>query len=314
MKKILAMALIVTTVLSVVACGGKKTVGDNVTTPTNMENSTQEPTNAVTPTATADSTAIANQTASVTATATAKPGSTTTPTATVKPGTTATPTATINPTATVKPTATASSSVTAKPTAVPTPTPTPMFSNVKVGDTILFGTYEQDNKTSNGKEKIEWIVLDIKDGKAFVISKYALDAMSYHNEDWVNVTWSNCNLRNWMNNDFINTAFTTTEKAMISTVTLSGETSQDRIFLLSDSESKTYFSNNNARTCYVTEYADARRTGLSTNGPAEWWLRTKSSNITAAYIGINGSVNKTNGYSITACLDVRPAMWIDISK
>ena len=28
--------------------------------------------------------------------------------------------------------------------------------NIRVGDTMYFGTYEQDNNTTNGKEKIEW--------------------------------------------------------------------------------------------------------------------------------------------------------------
>lgn len=45
----------------------------------------------------------------------------------------------------------------------------------KVGHYVSFGKYEQDNNTSNGKEKIEWLVLEVKDGKALVISKYALD-------------------------------------------------------------------------------------------------------------------------------------------
>ena len=35
--------------------------------------------------------------------------------------------------------------------------------NIKVGDTYTFGAYEQDHSTSNGKEAIEWTVLD-KDG------------------------------------------------------------------------------------------------------------------------------------------------------
>ena len=38
--------------------------------------------------------------------------------------------------------------------------------DVKVGDYIKFGAYEQDNNTSNGKEDIEWLVLEVKDGKA----------------------------------------------------------------------------------------------------------------------------------------------------
>lgn len=76
---------------------------------------------------------------------------------------------------------------------------------------MSFGKYEQDNNTSNGKEKIEWLVLEVKDGKALVISKYALDCKPY-NTSSTNVTWETCSLRNWLNNDFINSAFSATEK------------------------------------------------------------------------------------------------------
>ena len=76
-----------------------------------------------------------------------------------------------------------------------------------VGDTVRFGTYEQDNKTSNGQEKIEWLVLAKKDGKILVVSKYVLDFKQY-NSDWVTSTWESCTLRKWMNGTFLKNAFT----------------------------------------------------------------------------------------------------------
>ena len=45
-----------------------------------------------------------------------------------------------------------------------------------IGDYVTFGMYEQDNDKSNGAEAIEWQVLDKKDGKVLLLSKYALDA------------------------------------------------------------------------------------------------------------------------------------------
>lgn len=124
----------------------------------------------------------------------------------------------------------------------------------KVGHYVSFGKYEQDNNTSNGKEKIEWLVLEVKDGKALVISKYALDCKPY-NTSSTNVTWETCSLRNWLNNDFINSAFSATEKTMIPSVkvsadknpdysTSSGKATQDRLFLLSVKEMNKYLSSN----------------------------------------------------------------------
>ncbi|MDY6017558.1 MAG: TIR domain-containing protein, partial [Oscillospiraceae bacterium] len=75
----------------------------------------------------------------------------------------------------------------------------------KAGDYVFFGAYEQDNSASNGKEHIEWLVLEVKDGKALVISKYALDCKQY-NTNYTDVTWEACTLRRWLNNDFINAA------------------------------------------------------------------------------------------------------------
>lgn len=34
-----------------------------------------------------------------------------------------------------------------------------LLEKAKVGDTVVFGSYEQDNNTKNGKEEIEWLVL-----------------------------------------------------------------------------------------------------------------------------------------------------------
>lgn len=51
-----------------------------------------------------------------------------------------------------------------------------VFDAVKDGDLITFGTYEQDNDSSNGPEPIEWIVLHKSSKEMIVISKYILNA------------------------------------------------------------------------------------------------------------------------------------------
>jgi hypothetical protein len=199
-----------------------------------------------------------------------------------------------------------------------------MFSNVKVGDTILFGTYEQDNNTSNGKEQIEWIVLDIKDGKALVISKYVLDCKPFNtNDDYV--TWETCTLRAWLNNDFINTAFTSSQKAIIPTVTVSadnnvfentnqGNATQDKVFLLSGPETSYIKSVNVTKKCMPTEYAKANGVKID-NGNCNYWLRTLGkSRAFAAYIDYDGDYAAGGTRVYYNAYGVRPAIWIDISK
>ena len=204
--------------------------------------------------------------------------------------------------------------------------------DIKVGSYINFGAYEQDNNRSNGKENVEWLVLAVTDGKALVISKFALDNKQYHTSS-MDVTWETCSLRKWLNKAFINSAFSADEKAMITAVTVSadknpehstnpGNPTQDRVFLLSITEANQYFSSNDMRQCKPTAYAVANGADISDNGNCCWWLRSPGfTNNRAAYAYDSGDISVTGvdvyegyGYSDFNILTVRPAMWIDISN
>jgi len=191
----------------------------------------------------------------------------------------------------------------------------------KVGDYVFFGTYEQDNNTSNGKEYIVWLVLEVKDGKALVISKYALDCKPYNTSDTA-VTWESCTLRKWLNNDFINAAFSTDEKAMIPTVTVSadknpeystvtGNETQDQVFLLSINEANKYFNSNSARQCKPTDYAVTNGAYVNDyNGFCWWWLRSPGYSQNRAAIVYIGGVYDSDTNANNGVIAVRPALWI----
>ena len=72
--------------------------------------------------------------------------------------------------------------------------------------TIKFGSYEQDNDVSNGKEEIEWIIMDKTDNSYLLLSKNILDCKNFNVENNF-VTFSNSTLCGWLNNDFYNAAF-----------------------------------------------------------------------------------------------------------
>ena len=193
----------------------------------------------------------------------------------------------------------------------------------KVGEYIKFGFYEQDNDTSNGTEEIEWLVIEVKDDKALVISKYALDYKQYNTSEKA-VTWETCSLRKWLNNDFINAAFSTYEKAMIPTVTVSadknpsfdtkpGRATQDKIFLLSITEVEKYLSSIGAGECWPTDYTTAKGEEISiSSGQCLWWLRTPGNEQSkAAYVGYLGAAFEFGG-GVDYLAPVRPAMWIDL--
>ena len=122
-----------------------------------------------------------------------------------------------------------------------------------MGDVIGIGSYEQDGKSGNGKETIEWEVLEVKDGKALLVSRYVLDSGVYHSEkrEGLELTWVNCDLRSWINNDFYNNAFGEAEKTKIVESTIKNPTNvynnketedtTDKIFLLSTDEIVKYY-------------------------------------------------------------------------
>lgn len=86
------------------------------------------------------------------------------------------------------------------------------ISKPNIGDIITIGRYEMDNDTSNGADRISWLVIDKSDKALFVISKYCLTCQKT-NQDYS--TWEYSDTRQWLNNIFYNEAFTTDEKARI---------------------------------------------------------------------------------------------------
>ena len=190
------------------------------------------------------------------------------------------------------------------------------FTSAKVGDIVLFGKYEQDN-VDNGKEAIEWIVLDkYSDGSYLLISRFGLDAKPF-NDKLCAFSWDMCTLRKWMNSTFYDAAFSSAEKSKIKTASLTnkdnffwgtygGQDTKDNVFLLSDEEAKKYFKDNDGknnggdssdRACRLTAYAIAQG-GEEYYGNEWWshncwyWLRSPGqySNY-AAYVYRNGYVS-----------------------
>lgn len=195
--------------------------------------------------------------------------------------------------------------------------------NAKIGDYITFGHYEQDSDTSNGKEAIEWLVLDKQGDKILVISKYALDCQPY-NAEHDPVTWGTCALRVWLNRDFYNNAFSSEEKAKIPTVTVSpdtipdcydidpGSATHDRMFLLNIYEAYMYFYSDDDRKCEPTEYVKSKDTFTYESGCC-WWLRSPGGlQYEACYVEGNGSIDEYGDFVNRDFIAVRPAMWIDL--
>lgn len=199
--------------------------------------------------------------------------------------------------------------------------PRPPKVNVNIGDEMTMGKY--------GNNPIEWIVLDMNDdGDALVISKYILDMLPY-NQDASAVTWEECWLREWLNNEFYSTSFNKEEQNKILTTKLKnpdniaygipgGNDTSDKVFLLSYDEADSLFAGSKERRAKPTSYALDKGIMVSMKGSSEgcapWWLRSPGRDVHSAVCVRDIGYILNSGYNVYyEGYGVRPAMWVKLS-
>jgi len=220
------------------------------------------------------------------------------------------------------------------------------FSKVKKGDVVKFGAYEQDLNYTNGKEAIEWIVIEKTKKSVLLLSKYALDRLPY-NKEYTSVTWETCSLRKWLNNDFVKSAFNKTEQGMIKTTTIEnfdnavyktagGNDTKDKVFLLSQLEminsdfgfSENYDDYDMNRRCALAWYKNKEGSGNYQTADGEytcfWWLRSPGDNANFACIVLSDGYVYSLGYDVSSVgsvgdyidnfAGVRPALYINLNS
>ncbi len=171
---------------------------------------------------------------------------------------------------------------------------------------LSFGAYEQDNNPDNGKESIDWVVLKNEGNKVFVVSRYVLDFRYYNDkEDYFTYIWNRSSIRQWLNDDFYNSAFSASEQIRIpkTEVKLNNKTYEygsmsctnsdtlDNIFLLSSDEVKQYFGCENEQEeeklfAKATDYAFSHAEAFLKGGNEQYqrWEIDGKDNIEKQYI------------------------------
>lgn len=206
-------------------------------------------------------------------------------------------------------------------------------------DVILFGAYEQDDVAENGPEPIEWLMMMADEYRALLVSRYALDAVPYQ-EGYVDVTWETCELRPWMNETFLKTAFTEEEQSVIVPVTLDNSNeyesctmwrtikaendTTDTVFALSCRQAEDLFGHRRGYSggsnqtflqgdgvCKPTAFAAAHGASTDEHGNCYWWLRSPAvTTFYASYVSPMGTEGATHIYA--KHIGVRPAIWVDV--
>ncbi len=223
-----------------------------------------------------------------------------------------------------------------------------------VGDLITFGHYEQDNDPNTTDEAITWRILDKNEsGQYLIISEKALDVRPY-NTAWITITWEKSTIRSWLNgydadyntsnksytsDNFIDTAFTTAEKAKIVSsnvpadanpdyITPPGNATTDHIFLLSIAEAEKYFSSAADRQAEATRYVvikgayvygseseayTSNSTCTDVQCLSSWWLRSPGNDDgNAASVGCGGNLYNSGNIVNASSVTVRPALWVNL--
>ncbi len=203
---------------------------------------------------------------------------------------------------------------------------------MKKGDIIKFGKYPQDE---DGRVlPIEWIVLDVTGNEAFLISRYALDCREY-NLSGGEITWEYCDLRKWLNTDFIKNAFSDEEAKNIKVSQLrnndnplpinfesmfprahGGNDTFDQVFCLSIDEVEKYLSNiNNGIVCRPTAYIINRVLSNYFSGCCTWWLRSPGYHQDSAMYVSRDNIPDLGGCAtFDKRIAVRPALRLALSS
>ena len=207
------------------------------------------------------------------------------------------------------------------------------YASAVIGDTIQLGG-------------LDWLVLDIQDGKALVLSEKILSQRAWNGEQAL-LTWGPSDIRQYLNGAFFENTFTEEEKTFIVETNVinnenpwfgsagTGSDTLDRVFLLSLEEVVYYFGDSgildemaalraaghpaSALLDPISDaYNDARAAApIGDNIVPWWWLRTpgRAYNplLDSSAAAVNG-VGEIIPYGIYLVTEggVRPALWLRI--
>ncbi|MBR5514919.1 MAG: hypothetical protein IKU52_01800 [Clostridia bacterium] len=189
-----------------------------------------------------------------------------------------------------------------------------------IGEYVEFGVYDYNGDSPDAIAPLKWKILDYKNGDYLLLTDVSVMCMPY-NEVAGDTSWKECDIRNWLNTDFFDFAFTTSERERIANTKLetSGgneETVSDKVFLLSYSEVIKYLPEKEDRLCGATGLTD-KMGAFSDNGNYGWWLRGAGDSAdTACRVNMYGNVltnySASEGGVERTDYTVRPAIWVEL--
>lgn len=195
-------------------------------------------------------------------------------------------------------------------------TSTISFDSARIGNIVTFGNY-------NGA--LEWLVIGEKEDQLLLITKDCIEAFPYNTER-KKVTWESCDLRKWLNGEFIETAFAEEERNIIVSTKLEnpdnkryggaigGNSTTDRVFLLSHDEVLEYFPGGFDIYTELSPSAEKDITKYEIDGREFWWWWTRSPGLGQDMATVVNAVTfgvGDDGLVVSEKHGVRPAVWVN---
>jgi len=188
------------------------------------------------------------------------------------------------------------------------------YSNAKAGDIIWLG-----------KGPTPWQVLERKDNRLLLISKYVLDCMPIDDFFRGHSEWRTCSIRRRLNKEYMENLFYKEDIEKFVPVYIDYDDSlsfdnpkgysEDRLFYLSLKDANKYFKTERDRMAVVTKYAVRSMLWTVFDQYAHWWLRTNGQQRVDIYYvrdGVIMSDNSTVQGSYFEHFGVRPAVYYNV--
>ena len=94
-----------------------------------------------------------------------------------------------------------------------------------------------------------------------------------------------------------------------------GNDTEDKVFLLSEKEAETLFSNKEERIAKATEYAQKSGVYVNEEKAAWWWLRSPGDDSdSAAVVPDSGGVGRNGDDVYRDDVGVRPALYLNVQS
>lgn len=220
------------------------------------------------------------------------------------------------------------------------------FREYKEGDIFTFGAFEQDDDEANGKEPIEWIIIEKNHTSLKLVSRKVLFNLPFVKER-ARATWETSFARGWLNNNFLKEAFTEKEQSQIIASKVSpstnpdyedvsaGNATEDKVFILSYYDISSIVNNRELVDAYqentgglypfvteATKYALNNRTAFASEENAELANRQSNAYIMLrtpgndsdyiSFFQVSSLNSLTYGVRNNQSLGILPVLWLQI--